>query len=199
MRFAPLRLAPLIAGLAGLAALLAQPVLANELPPLGQASYSADFAMTAQGNRLRGQVNHTPAGERREVTFEGERQVMILKPEAREMLMVMPAMNAAMRMPLQEDPTVTARETFAEMQPESLGRETVNGQETTVYRVAGDYQGRFWITDDGIVMRSDLATPEGRFEMELSNVARGPQDPALFALPAGIEVMDMGAVPQPQQ
>jgi hypothetical protein len=45
------------------------------------------------------------------------------------------------------------------------------------------------ITDDGIILR---ATEGDRVVWETTRVQRGPQNPALFALPAGVQVMDLG-------
>lgn len=45
------------------------------------------------------------------------------------------------------------------------------------------------VTDDGIILR---ATEGGRVVWETTRVQRGPQNPALFALPAGVQVMDLG-------
>lgn len=45
------------------------------------------------------------------------------------------------------------------------------------------------VTDDGIILR---ATEGGRVVWETTRVQRGPQNPALFTLPAGVQVMDLG-------
>ncbi|MGE0740362.1 MAG: hypothetical protein AB7O98_03400 [Hyphomonadaceae bacterium] len=47
------------------------------------------------------------------------------------------------------------------------------------------------VTDDGIILR---ATDDGRTVWEATSVSRGPQDAALFQLPEGVRVMDLGNV-----
>lgn len=47
------------------------------------------------------------------------------------------------------------------------------------------------VTTDGILLK---ATEDGAVTWETTSVARGPQDPALFTLPAGVQVMDLGAM-----
>jgi hypothetical protein len=45
------------------------------------------------------------------------------------------------------------------------------------------------VTEDGIILR---ATDDGRIVWETTRVERGPQSAALFALPEGVEAMDLG-------
>jgi hypothetical protein len=45
------------------------------------------------------------------------------------------------------------------------------------------------VTEDGIILR---ATDDGRVVWETTQVQRGPQSAALFALPEGVEAMDLG-------
>lgn len=47
------------------------------------------------------------------------------------------------------------------------------------------------VTDDGIILR---ATDDGRTVWETTQVDRGPQQAALFELPPGVQVMDVGDV-----
>ena len=41
----------------------------------------------------------------------------------------------------------------------------------------------------GIIMRIEGAGPEGEFVMYLTGLSRGPQDAALFEMPAGAQLM----------
>ena len=78
---------------------------------------------------------------------------------------------------------------------EKLGRETIDGHETTKYRfktttAEGVTEGFVWVTDDGILMRSEAEItpansnlPPGKIVMVLQNLQIGPQDPSLFELP----------------
>lgn len=49
------------------------------------------------------------------------------------------------------------------------------------------------VTNDGIILS---ATENGHTVWETTSVQRGPQNPALFALPAGVQVMDLGNMMQ---
>jgi len=86
-----------------------------------------------------------------------------------------------------------------------VGRETVNGLETTKYKVMmtakdGKKLGGFqWIAPPGIQVKLDAISKEGdskeRIKMELTNLTIGPQDPKLFEIPADYTVMTMPAMP----
>ncbi len=84
------------------------------------------------------------------------------------------------------------------------GRETVNGVSATKSKVVmtskdGTKFGGFaWRTDDGIVVKLDALAIEGenkqRVKMDLTDLKIGPQDPALFEIPAGYSALDMGGM-----
>ncbi|MEX0760608.1 MAG: hypothetical protein WD100_13590 [Tistlia sp.] len=188
-----LLLAALALMMAG-AALL--PGTALALPPVGETPYSGRFTMDIAGQPVTGTLYHSPDAERREMTVEGTGQVFILRPAAGEALMILPAAKMAMRIPLPPDPGLAAAEAFARLDPQAEGEETVAGEATTIYRTSGEIEGRFWITDDGVVMRMETDTDRGRYTMELLDLERGAQDPALFELPPGVQVMEGMAPPR---
>ena len=84
---------------------------------------------------------------------------------------------------------------------EVIGRETIDGEETTKYRFqvstpGGSSNGFAWVTDDGILMRSESETTTGdadrtpgRMVTTLQELRVGPQDPALFELPSDYQKM----------
>jgi hypothetical protein len=79
---------------------------------------------------------------------------------------------------------------YAHLQPEEIGRETVAGEATTKYRVTVEGRTIFiWATEDGIPLRMEDESAEGRFVIELTNLKRGPQPDELFEVPAGVQNM----------
>jgi hypothetical protein len=86
-----------------------------------------------------------------------------------------------------------------------LGEETIDGHKTTKYKVVtrdadGDQMdGFFWLTEEQIAIRMEMD-----FEMEgerthvvvrLEDIEMGPQDDALFEVPAGYTKFEMGGIP----
>lgn len=72
------------------------------------------------------------------------------------------------------------------------GSDTVAGEACAIWEFAagdGEVPGDACVTRDGIPLR---VTSGGQTVMLAKSITRGPQDPALFAPPAGYEVVDMG-------
>lgn len=160
------------------------------------AAYSATRTLRAQGQEVSGPLHHDHGKERFEMAVEGQRQVMISRPDAQRLYMIMPEMGMGMEMKLDAPQALPSADDYADLQPEKLGEETLDGESVTKYRVqdqAGgqDYTVFIWVTDDGIPLRMEGAGPQGGFEMVLSDLQRGPQPADLFEPPAGIQMMAM--------
>jgi hypothetical protein len=72
------------------------------------------------------------------------------------------------------------------------GTDNVAGEACAIWEFAageGETPGDACVTRDGIPLR---VVSGGQTVMLAKSIARGPQDPALFAPPAGYEVVDMG-------
>lgn len=189
-QFAALLVIALIAPFAALA-----PAAAQDNPFAKRAEYSADLHYTIAGMKGDGKVFQGKNADRREMTVQGQRSVMIIKNK--EIMMLMPDLNMAMRMPLGTDPLGDVLDPDPEASFAPLGKETVNGEKTTKYRA--DYEGgsgHFWATADGIIMKVEAETSEGTLTVNTSNVKRGPQPDSLFELPPGVQIMDMGGFGQ---
>jgi hypothetical protein len=102
--------------------------------------------------------------------------------------------NVAMLAPENETPQVLEA-AWRDSDPDAL--EHLGGCE------AAGVQGQLWreatgdatacITDEGVVLR---VTNGERVTFEATNVAIGPQDPALFGIPAGYQIVDPAAMIQ---
>jgi hypothetical protein len=83
---------------------------------------------------------------------------------------------------------------------EELGRETVNGVDTTRYRILmrddeRDTEGLYWLSDEKIPMRMQVTPQDGSYDtvtIETTDLSIGPQADELFELPAGAQAMSMG-------
>lgn len=174
-------------------ALMSGPAAAESWPS-PEAAYQATRVMDAGGLQMSGRLYHDRGKERWEVEMQGMTQVMILRPDLEKMFMLMPAMNMAMEMPFAFGANIPTPERYAGNPPEVIGRETIDGEETTKYKFSGDdgtgpYTVFYWLTDDGITLRTEGSSPEGSFEMYLEGLDRGDQPADLFELPAGVQLM----------
>jgi hypothetical protein len=81
----------------------------------------------------------------------------------------------------------------AQARAKRTGADEVAGEKCAIWEIAAasdsDAAGSACVTRDGIPLR---VVSGGKIVMLAKSIARGPQDPALFAPPAGYEVFDMG-------
>lgn len=178
------------------AAVSLQPAFAVTLTPPDTA-YSALRVVEAQGVTMNGKVYYDRGKERWETTMQGVRQVTILLPGEKKMMMYMPDMNMAMEMSMDDVADYGIGEIYDEgIEAEELGNETVEGERTTKYRIDRAENGAtvfVWLTRDGIPVKAEGASAAGTFSMALSELQRGAQDAALFRLPDGVTATKMPA------
>ncbi|MFC7331886.1 hypothetical protein [Rhodocista pekingensis] len=174
---------------------------ADGLPP-PTADYSARQRVTAAGDTIEARLFHSKGSERREFVIDGVRSILIRTPE--RILQLQPELGMALEMQPGEGPEAGPDPgNLSTLDAEAEGQETLAGLGTTRYRVrrgeaSGGFEGRVWSTADGIYVRVEgTVTEEGRsvpVTMELADVERGPQDPALFSVPPGMRTMTLGPI-----
>lgn len=173
-------------------ALLLTPGLASadDFPSLST-SYSADQLIETTQGDIVSKVFHDGGKQRTEMQLQGMQQISIVRPDQQRILMVMPQMNMTMEMPFDNELTQRNPEYRIRDYPtEALGRETLQGEEVTKYKVTDPEGnvGHAWVTDDGIFVRMEGGDGQEHVVIQRSNIQRGGQDAALFEPPAGMPV-----------
>jgi hypothetical protein len=186
----PLSAVPAAAQLLGLEQYFAPP----------KVEYSADVFMTGDGEPITGRVMRTPDKERRELTVEGDVEIIIVRVDRKLVWSLAPDENLYTESSLDEalgrnpDPSGQRREPHVTIVPQ--GSESVAGIPATKQRVTGNdvdgaqIDGTVWLSGDGIVLRSesDIVDEDGNHHIlrtELKNLRVEPQGPGLFDIPAG--------------
>ena len=208
MRIRPSFAPVLLAAVALLAA--PRPGWAEPVPG-PQTSYKAVEVVEAQGGRaMQATVYRKGLSERREMHMEGQTVAIITRPADKQLFMLMPGMNTAMKMKYDRAMRDMDSGDLQGFDAEPVGEETVNGLETTKYRIEGDngqgttFDGHAWVTDDGIraKLAGTVSFSDGTsspIRITLSEVERGDQPNSLFELPEGTRVMDMSKMPDSMQ
>lgn len=123
----------------------------------------------------------TPAGQ----------LITIMDPGAREAYSLSSAMGRKMAMKISYEEAETPG-VNTEIDPASVTRVgpcSGAGESGTEWEHAdSDSATRTCVTGDGVILRS---THNGAVVWETTKIERGPQDPALFAVPADYQVVDM--------
>jgi hypothetical protein len=189
--------------------LVAAPALADKLP-LPKASYSADVVFTAKGKSEPGKIFVDGPKERRELTtVTGLKTVIIIRRDKGKVYDLKPKSHlaVAMRIAAAEAAGKTGApgtdiDSFYGADVESQGLETIDGLLTTKYAIRIDggpdltVDATVWATDDGIIVRvvgrTSIDSDNTPARMELKNIVRGPQDAALFEIPAGMDMLSAG-------
>jgi hypothetical protein len=187
--------------------LVGAPAFADKLP-LPKASYSADVTFESKGRETTGHINVDGPKERREIkNSAGQTIIAIIRRDKGRVYNLKPQRHLAIAL------RVAAAEAAGDIGVPGVdidalygadatpqGTETVAGLQTTKYGIeikeaGGDLtvDATVWCTDDGIIARVvgktslDADYPPAR--MELKNIAKGPQDAALFEVPPGMSIL----------
>ena len=174
-----------------------------EMPlPAPKAEYSGDRVIESAQGTFTQKVYSASGKERMEMDMGGMQSVMILRPDKKVGWMLMPAQRMYMELDLSQAKQQAGSGPPEDVTIEKVGTETVEGHATTKYKMlmrdksAG---GFMWFTDDGIPVKMDLLSKDGkqksRITMTLRNLDIGKQDASLFELPAGYSKMpNMGGM-----
>ncbi|OGW64974.1 MAG: hypothetical protein A3H49_00045 [Nitrospirae bacterium RIFCSPLOWO2_02_FULL_62_14] len=169
-------------------------------PPEPKVEYSADSTMETEGGMtMKSRVYHAPGKQRIEMGGEGG-NITIMRKDKKVSWVLMG--DIYMEMPMNQADSQDPHD--MDIQQTAVGEETVNGVKTTKYKVittkkdGSKFGGFFWTTKDGITVKMDLLSKEGkekhRISSELTNLKIGKQDPKLFEIPPGYTKNDMGAM-----
>ncbi len=191
---------------------IAAPAWADKLP-LPKAAYSADVIFFAKGKQTSGHINVDGPKERRQAkNAAGADKTLIIRRDQGKAGLVYDLkpsrkLAVAMRMAAAEAageigaPGIDI-DAFYGSDATPQGAETVEGLQTTKYAIKIDggpdlvVNATVWATDDGIIVKmigkTSIDTDGAPSRMELKNIMRGPQDPSLFEVPAGLEVLTAG-------
>ncbi len=166
---------------------------------ISRPSYSGVGVMQMNTDVVPLRIFYDQGKERREQSAEGNFHIMIKRPDLGTTYMVMPEANMAMETRSNAADMRSAEDGFiSDHDLEDLGTETVAGEPATKFSLPRDPANPsgmttfVWLTHDRIPVRLEAWAGENRLMfMELFQVVRGPQDPALFEIPSGMQTMQM--------
>jgi hypothetical protein len=190
-------------GSAALFACLMFPALARAAL-IGDAAvpYEAERVVVEDGHTYAGIMHSVPGMQRHDQTINNIRMTAILRADRGVMWLWLPDFNVYTELPLSDTLTRYADRTRL---PPPAGREVLDGVETHKYTIdhrdqnGAKADGFLWLDADGIPrqLAGDYVTPGGRVThvvASLRHVRREPQDPALFTIPHGVQMLPPQAV-----
>lgn len=163
-------------------------------------SYTGTRELVTSEGTITMKEYHAPKKQRVEMAGPQGPMVMINRRDQGEPVawMLMPSMKMVMTIPITQFTQQMGGEVKV-IEQSKVGSETLDGHKVDKYKsIFEDAQGNrgggfYWITQDGIPLKMDMVFKQGetkhRIMMQLKDLEVGPQDEALFEIPAGYSSM----------
>jgi hypothetical protein len=171
----------------------------NATPPvMFDQAYSADQLITTrEGTTVNSKLFCDHGKVRTELTSQGMNIVAIILPDQQKAYTIMESQKMVMVMPY--DPAKYKKYMIGTPnfngKFEAAGSETVDGVPCNKYKVTTDDKVYDMWIDATKKQPVKMAAEDGAFVVSWKNYVAGPQDPALFQVPAGYQMMDMPSMP----
>lgn len=165
-------------------------------------SFSATRTVTIDGKAYTGAMYHEPGRERDDQKLGAMEMDFILDGQSGQGFLVVPSVKTYVDFPF---PPLLSALVAGEMVKTPVGEETIDRIPTTKYRVdkttsdGSHGEGFVWVSKRGVLMQLDgtVTRPGGhknRIAMHLADFREGPQQPELFAPPAGLNELPFEAL-----
>ncbi len=173
---------------------------ANQLDTV-QVSFVADATIETDEFSLTETIYYVPGMVRDDSQMSGQQMTFIQRYDLGKLWMLMPGQNVYIETDVSQPSEQL--EQYRLVEREVVGQETVNGMDTTKYKVIYEnskdkFGGFTWFTDDLIAVKAFLISEEKgekqRIQFEITSLTRGPQDTDLFDLPEGATKLDMAGM-----
>jgi hypothetical protein len=174
-------------------------------------SYSATRILEAEQGSFRQQFHYVKDKTRSEMEASGQTIVTITRDDLGVVWMIMgPSMYMETSMADVESygqSTEGSPDAMEVVEYTEVGPETIDGYDTTKYRVRAEdadgdeILGHFWVTEERIPVRMEMdftleSEPEQqRVVVRLEDLVVGPQDDSLFEVPPDAQKLEMGGIP----
>ncbi|HEX3010966.1 MAG TPA: hypothetical protein VHQ70_02865 [Syntrophomonadaceae bacterium] len=132
---------------------------------------------------------------------DGSNMVTIVNQADKTMYIFQPAQNTAMKMAIDQSKLLTGpQDQLTDLDSNDLKfikQELYEGKKCAVYESGeGTNQETIWLwIDKGIPLRVETTAEGGKMIMEYRDYSFDKIDDTLFTIPAGTQIMDMGAMP----
>ncbi|MCU0986570.1 MAG: DUF4412 domain-containing protein [Acetobacteraceae bacterium] len=159
--------------------------------------HAVTYRMQHEGRTAQMTVSFSASLRRQRVEMAEAGVAMIHDLPGRRMLMLNEQLRIAMELPVTAQQGQQMLSIPDDMTLARTGSATIAGHACTTYRATqrGAERGTVCLTEDGIMLRADLAQGERRGTMEATTLSLSPQPAALFEVPEGWQTMQMPSAP----
>ena len=159
------------------------------------AEFSADLIVTPKGEEaMTGKIFVKGNKIRNEMVEDGEKQIMINRPDKNVTWMITPEEKSYMEIPYQEtDNNFEEWTADREKQAKELGEETVAGQACRKFEMVEDGEKTiYWVSKK---LSFPVKVENSDTTLEYKNIKEGGLSDSLFEIPAGYQKMSMPVPP----
>jgi len=169
----------------------------NEIGAI-ETSFAADAKVETEEMNVNTKIFYKPGMLRDEMKMGGQEMVTIRRFDTNKFWMIM---GQGMYMEIDPEAGSEQVQQFRLIEREVIGRETINGMETTKYKSVyetrdGKFGGFTWFTDDNIAVKAfmihETKGEKQRVRFEITDLRRGEQADSMFEIPAGYQKFNMG-------
>lgn len=172
----------------------------NEAAQVGQVEtpFRAEARLETEEQNIDTVIYYKNGHIRDEIQMGGNDMVVLQDLEKKKTYMLMPQ---GMYMEMDMGQPSDQMKEYRLIEREVVGREEVNGFDTTKYKVVyegpkGKYGGFTWFTDDNIAVKSFAVSEtngeRNRFRYEVKKLERGAQPDSLFVIPPNYRKLSLG-------
>ena len=160
--------------------------------------FRAQAKLETADEKMNMTIYYRPGQTRDEVRMGSQDMVVLQDLAEQKFYMLMPQ---GMYMEFESGDKNEQMQEYKLVEREIVGKENVNGFETTKYKVIyegpdGKYGGFSWYTDDNIAVRAFIVSEEKgdkqRVCFQITELERGEQSASLFEIPSNYRKFDMG-------
>jgi len=159
------------------------------------AEFSADFSVKTKGeDEVVGKIFVKGNKIRQEVSEEGEKQIMIVRPDKRVTWMITPEEKMYMEIPYESDSqAIEPWSAEREKEAKSLGEESVDGNPSKKFETVEEGEKvTYWISKK---LNFPIKIEDSESVMEYKSIKEGSVPDSQFEVPAGYEKMTMPVMP----
>lgn len=179
----------------------AQGTTGSIMTDLGSPAFSADQIHTMGKKTTTSKVHAIPNAMRMEGEEKGKKSIVIIRFDRKVMWSLMPDQKMYVELPWASQGEWATFVQGADVQRQPLGAEQVGAYHCDKSRVQVTLQGKVYASLEwrakelnGFVVKTQ--DEKGQWSSEYQNVQLGPQDPALFEVPADYKKLSLGGMLQ---
>ena len=151
--------------------------------------YCGEQVIKRQGQDFTSDVCVDGKKSRLEMTVEGKKAIVIVRPDKKAVYNIMPSEKLVMVSPIRDEDEATIENYEKNTQRELIGTEMLKGQEHDKYKMKATNQELYLWLNKSNNFPSQIESTDGTIHIEWNKVRLEAPDASLFEIPKGYQVV----------